>query len=124
MIHSLDLPAGSLVRLTAAARPKVGLHRWDLRVFSPAREPMLAFGSQIGGVDRVQHVDIPTQGLSCRLEISACHKTVDGWEDDQGAVLEDTPNRLEIGFRDGGSIGAQADDLSLSLVFSRPDRSD
>ena len=85
---------------------------------------MLAFGSQIGGLDRVQHVDIPAQALSCRLEISARHKTVDGWVDDQGAILEDTPNRLEIGFRDGGSTGAQEDDLSLSLVFSRPDRSD
>lgn len=119
MIHSLDIPGGSPVRLTAATRPNVGVHRWDLRVVSPAREPMLAFGSQIGGLDRVQHVDIPAQPLACRLEISARHKTAEDWEDDRGAILEDTPNKFEIGFCDASSTAAQEDDVSLSLVFGR-----
>jgi hypothetical protein len=117
MIYNLDLPAGSPVRLTAATRPNVGAHRWDLRVISAAQGPALAFGSQIGGLDRLQHVDIAPQASACRLEISAGHKTVEGWEDDQGAVLEDTPNRFEIGFCDADSSEAKADDLSLSLVF-------
>jgi hypothetical protein len=119
MIHSLDIPAGSPVRLTAATRRNFGVHRWDLRVISPAGESMLAFGSQIGGLDRVQHVDIPAQTLACRLQISARHKTAEDWEDDRGAILEDTPNRFEIGFCDASSIAAQEDEVSLSLVFSR-----
>jgi len=43
------------------------------------------------------------------------------WQDDQGAVIEDTPNRLEIGFCDPSSTLAQEDGLSLSLVFRRAD---
>ena len=124
MIHSLDLPAASPFRLTAAARPNLGVHRWDLRVISPAHEPVLAFGSQIGGLDRLQHVDVPSQTSPCRLEISARHLTAEGWADDERAVLEDTPNRLEVGFRDASSTAAQQDDLSLSLVFSRAVHSD
>jgi hypothetical protein len=81
---------------------------------------MLTFGSQIGGLDRVQHVDIPAQTLACRLEIAACHKSAQGWEDDRGAVLEDTPNRFEIGFCDASSTMAQEDDVLLSLVFTPP----
>jgi hypothetical protein len=80
---------------------------------------MLAFGSQIGGLDRMQHVDIPAQTLACRVEISAHHKTAEGWEGDRGAILEDTPNNFEIGFCDPSSTAAQEDDVSRSLVFSR-----
>lgn len=83
---------------------------------------VLTFGSQIGGVDREQHVDIPAQATACRIEISARHATSRGWENDQGAVTEDTPNRLGIGFCDARSLTAQEDDLSLHLVFARANR--
>jgi len=122
-MHSLDLPAGPSIRLTAAARPNVGVHRWDLRITS-ASGPTVAFGSQIGGLDRVQHVDIPAQSMACRVEISASHATVDGWLDDQWVVVEDTPNRLKIGFCNARSTTAQEDDVSVSLAFNGAKRSD
>jgi len=121
-MHSLDLPAGSPIRLSATARPNIGMHRWDLRVLSHDElAPVLIFGSQIGGLDREQHVDIPAQTVACRVEISVRHATVRGWQDDQGAVTEDTPDRLEIGFCDASSTAGRQADLSLSLVFTRAD---
>jgi hypothetical protein len=80
--------------------------------------PAVAFGSQIGGLDRVQHVDIPAQSMACHLEISACHATVDGWQDDQWVVIEDTPSKLEIGFCNARATTAQEDDLSVSLALN------
>lgn len=116
-MHSLELPAGSSIGLTASARADVAIHRWDLRVISIANEQVLAFGSQIGGLEREQRVDIPAQRLDCRVEIFARHKTPTGWGDDRSVVIADTPSRLEIGFCDPGLSTGERDDISLSLAF-------
>lgn len=117
-MHSLDLPAGSPVRLTATARPNLGVHRWGVRVLTSVEAaPRLAYGSEIGGRDCEQGVDIPAQDADCRLEVWARHTTVGGWEDDQSTVTDDTPSRLQIGFSDPRSSAAQKDDLLLSFTF-------
>lgn len=117
-MHMIDLPAGVPVRLTATARPDIGIHRWDLRVISRADvSQMLAFGSQIGGLDRDQRIAIPAQRMACRVEITARHASAAGWGADRSSVIEDTPSRFEIGFSHPSSTSAGEDDLSLSLVF-------
>jgi len=117
-MHSLDLPAGALARLTAAARPSDVQRRWGLHVVSASDElTKLVFGSAIGGVDRQQSVDIPAQAAACRLELSVEHATPSGWRSDSGAVFEDNPGHFEIGYRDGQADGGPADELLLSLRF-------
>lgn len=117
-MHRLDLPAGSPIRLTATARPNVGRHRWEVHVLASAQEaPLLIFGSEIGGGDSEQAVDIPAQAADCRLEVWARHATARGWDDDQATITDDTPSRLQISFCDPGSAVAQLDDVQLSFAF-------
>lgn len=121
-MHSLDLPAGMPIRLTATARPNAAVHRWEVRVVTTtSAATRLAFGSEIGGDDRHQDIDIPAQAVDCRLEIWARHVTGAGWCDDQLTISDDTPSQLHIGFRDADSSTAQEDDGALSFAFGRAD---
>jgi hypothetical protein len=121
-MHSLDLPAGSRIRLTATARPGTNLHCWDIRILAAGQleaggSPRLAYGSRIGGLDLDQRIDIPPQDVGCRLEIRSRHAGREGWEDDRCTVQDDTPNELRIGFCDAAKPGALPDDVLLSFAF-------
>lgn len=116
----LDLPAGSPIRLTATARSTIGFRRWDVRVLTSAdRVPRVAYGSEIGGRDCQQDVDIPAQDAHCRLVVGAGHTTPAGWQNDESTITYDTPSRLQIGFSDPGPSAAQQGDLLLSFVLGR-----
>lgn len=121
-MHCLDLPAGSTLRLDATARPDVGDHRWDVRVLtadlaSAGSPPRLTYGSQIGGRDREQRIEIPAQDADCRLEVRSRHAADGGWQDDRSSVDEDTPSRLLIGFSDPSSPTSHSEDVLLSFTF-------
>lgn len=120
-MHILDLPAGASVRLTAAAKPDHGLHRWDVTMRAEDGDVRGAFGSRIGDQDIHQRVDIPPQAVACRLDIRSQHATADGWADDVVAIQEDTPNELRLGFSDRGRASAQPDDVLLSFAFTGAD---
>lgn len=122
-MHSLDLPAGSRIRLTATARPGTDLHRWDVRLVAAGEleaggSPRLAYGSRIGVRDLDQRIDIPPQDVGCRLEIRSRHAGCEGgWQDDRCTVQDDTPSELRIGFCDAARPGALPDDVLLSFAF-------
>ncbi|MFC3069338.1 hypothetical protein [Phenylobacterium soli] len=119
-MHHLNLPAGASARFSATARPESGHHRWDVRVFDASNAaPRLAYGSHIGGRDLDQRVEIPPQAMDCRLEIRSSHETATGWSDDRATCLDDTPDRLLIGFCDPARPGAQRDDVLLGFAFSK-----
>jgi hypothetical protein len=126
-MHSLDLPAGLQIRLTATARPGTDLHRWDVRLLAAGKleaggSPRLAYGSRIGVRDLDQRIDIPPQDVGCRLEIRSRHTGHEGWQDDRCTVQEDTPNELRIGFCDAARLGALPDDVLLSFAFAPANR--
>jgi hypothetical protein len=126
-MHSLDMPAGSTMRLTATARSDVAAHRWDIRVFAAgagAEAPRLVYGSHIGDGDRQQRVDIPAQDMDCRLEVRARHATTGGdWGDDKLTVIDDASGRLDLGFSDPSHAGAHDNDVVLSFVLTDRPRS-
>lgn len=123
-MHSLNLPAGAAVLITATARPKIGVHRWGVRVITSATcAPRLTFGSDIGGRDCEQRVDIPAQSADCRLEIWARRATEEGWDNDRSVVTDDTPSRLQIGFSDRGFANTQDHDVLLNFAFAGAQRS-
>lgn len=115
---SLELPAGAPVRLTATARPDRGLHRWNVEVITFAgAAPRLTFGSQIGGRDIHQTIEIPPQDVDCRLEFRSSHRTPDGWASDTPSVSDDNPDRVVVGFCQADRPDAQPDDVLLSFAF-------
>lgn len=124
-MHKMIMPTGSTVRLTATAGPQTGVHRWAVQVHgvgataaTPAR---LVYGSQIGGQDREQRIDIPAQDIDCRLEVRGQHALDGGeWRDDRLTVLDDTPSQLDIGFFDPARAGAHPNDVLLSFAFAHP----
>ncbi len=123
-MHSLNLPAGSPVRLHATAGPEVGLHRWTVRVFETGAPldgmvTRLTYGSRIGAGDCEQRVDIPAQDVDCRIEVAASHASGTGWKDDRSSIEEDSPNCLQIGFSDRTSPFDGRDDVLLSFTFER-----
>jgi hypothetical protein len=125
-MHSLNLPAGSRVRLHATAGPEVGLHRWAVRVLEAGAPrgglvARLTYGSRIGAGDCEQRVDIPAQDVDCRIEVGASHASGAGWKDDRSSIEEDTPNCLQIGFSDRALPFAKMDDVLLSFTFLRGD---
>jgi hypothetical protein len=123
-MHSLNLPAGASILLTATAQPRAGVHRWGVRVLTSATcTPRLTFGSDIGGRDCQQRVDIPAQTADCRLEIWARRATIAGWDNDRAVVTDDTPSHLQIGFSDRGVSRTQEPDVLLSFAFGGADRS-
>jgi hypothetical protein len=123
-MHSLNFPAGASVQLTATARPRVGIHRWGVRVITSATcAPRLTFGSDIDGRDCEQHIDIPVQSADCRLEIWARRATAQGWDIDRSVVTDDTPSRLQIGFSDRGFSNTQDHDVLLNFAFAGANRS-
>jgi len=103
-MRRIDFPAGSAIRLTATARPDVGVHRWDVKVLAigdpPDPTPRLSYGSEIGGRDCEQRIDIPAQAVACSLEVASRHAIPGGWRGDYGSVEDDTPDGLVIGFSD------------------------
>jgi hypothetical protein len=126
-MHSLDLPAGLRIRLTATARPGTDLHRWDVRLLAAGEleaggSPRLAYGSRIGVRDLDQRIEIPPLDVGCRLEIRSRHAGRAGWQDDRCIVQEDTPNELRIGFCDAARLGALPDDVLLSFAFGPANR--
>ena len=119
-MHSLNLPAGASLRINATARPDWGLHRWGVRVLDAASgAPRLAYGSQIGGRDLDQRIEIPPQDVDCRLEVQSSHDSVRGWIDDRTACLDDTPDRLLIGFCDAARPGSLPADVLLTFSFGK-----
>lgn len=120
---ALVVPAGASVQVTAVARPDWSLHRWEIAV-RPAAGGVarLTFGSEIGGRDVHQRIDIPAQDVECRLEIESRHETAQGWKSDRAASQEDTPDQLSIGFCDASRSGARPDDVLLSFAFGSRDR--
>lgn len=121
-MHRIEFPAGSAVRLTATARPDVGVHRWDVRVLTVGdpSTPTLAYGSEIGGRDCEQHIDIPAHHTARQLEIGSRHAAPGGWQNDYGSVEDDTPDGLLIGFSDAPARGARKDDVLLRFTFKTP----
>lgn len=123
-MHSLNLPAGASILLTATARPKGGVHRWGVRVLTSATcTPRMTFGSDIGGRDCEQRIDIPAQTADCRVEIWAGRPAVGGWNNDRSVVTDDTPSRLQIGFSDRGASRTQEPEVLLNFAFGGADRS-
>jgi hypothetical protein len=125
LVHKLNMPAGSTIRLTATARPETGVHRWAVQVHGVSAAAMMpariVYGSQIGGQDREQRIDIPAQDVDCRLELRGQHALDDGeWQDDRLTVLEDTLTQLDIGFFNPAHSGAHPNDVLLSFAFAHP----
>lgn len=123
-MHSLNLPAGSRVRLHATAGAEVGLHRWAVRVLEAGAsrdglDARLTYGSRIGAGDCEQRIDIPAQDVDCRIEVDASHASGAGWKDDRSSIEEDTPNCLQIGFSDRALAFARTDDVLLTFTFVR-----
>ena len=117
-MHSLDVPAGSAIQLTATARSDRGVHRWDVQVFESGQvKPGLAYGSRIGGWDRHQRVDIPAQDHHCRLEVSSRSACGSGWEDDRTSVHERAGGLVTVGFSGPSAPFGNGDDVVLSFVF-------
>jgi hypothetical protein len=122
-VHHIDLPAGSAIRLTATAGPKVGLHRWGMRLFAahdpqpnaPARP---TYGSQIGEGDCEQRIDVPAQDRDCRVEVNCARAATGRWQDQQGSVEHDTPGLLVVQFADTSASEALTDDVVLSFAIS------
>jgi hypothetical protein len=114
------MPAGSQVRLNATACSAKEVRRWDVRMFAQSASaeswpPRLTYGSQIGGVDRDQRVEIPAQDVDCRLEASASRRVDGFWDAEPSRVTGETPTVLELGF--GASTSPAADDRSILLSF-------
>ena len=119
-MYRLDVPAGSQIRLCATAGAGDQVRRWDVRMFAagaPASgsTPRLSYGSQIGGADDQQRIEIPPQDVDCRLEVDASRRFDGVWEADQSQVTCDTPTLLELGF--GASAASMGDDGSTLLSF-------
>lgn len=124
-MFSLNMPIGCPVRLIATARAGVDVHRWDVRVFAAdgGGAPQLSYGSQIGGRDRDQRIDIPARDMDCRLEVAASHWNGNGWEADRSVVSSDTPSLLELGFDAPGASATHEPDILLSFEFKAAVRS-
>ena len=118
-MHSLDVPAGSAIRLTATARSDRGLHRWDVQVFEAGQAaPRLTYGSRIGGWDRHQRVDIPAEGHDRRLEARSQSACGGGWEDDQASVHAPATGLVTVGFSGPSAPLGNGDDVVLSFAFA------
>ncbi len=120
-MHRLELPAGSTIRFSAAARANVGSHRWDIELFAIGQSgPHLTYGSHIDGRDRDQRVDIPAQVGDCRLEVRSRHAVANAWDDDACFVRDDTSALLTLCYSDPASVGALLDDVVLTFAFGAP----
>jgi len=124
-MFSLGLLAGRPIRLTATTRAGcAAIHRWQARMLpagvdeAPGAAAHLSYGSEIGGADRVQHIEIPAQQLDCRLEVAVYRRDGIGWLEERAAApLADTPDLLELGF--GAAQSAAEPDVLLSFRFRR-----
>jgi hypothetical protein len=121
-MQRLDVPAGSMIRLTATARADGGLHRWEIRLFGagdPAdATPRLSYGSKIGGDDRMQRIEVPAQAGEGWLEADCRHAAGDGWDDDRPFLDDSAPGVVAVGFSRPESA---AHEVLLSFAFiSRP----
>ena len=119
-MYRLNVPAGSQIRLSAASDGDTQVRRWDVRMFAvdastPALTPRLAYGSQIGGADGEQRIEIPPQDIDCWLQVDASRRFDGVWEEDQSQVTCDTPTLLEVGF--GASVSTARGDGSIVLSF-------
>lgn len=128
-MRHMTLPAGAAIRLTATAPPGRGLFRWSLRLFAdaaatPGEAPRLAYGSEIGGRDCEQRIDVPMQDRDCRLEVGCDRAVAGGWAEDAGRVEQDTPSLLVLGFGDGRPPVSATNEVVLSFAFSGPARSE
>ena len=120
-MFSLDVLAGSPIRLTATARAgSLAVHRWRVRVIPTAADQILSeearisYGSQIGGDDREQHIEIPAQKVDCRFEVAASRRDGAAWREERAAAaLTDTPDLFELGF--GASTRSGERDFLLSF---------
>lgn len=121
-MHNLNMAAGSTISLAVTARVDAGLHRWSvhLRPVGAAASalPRLAYGSRVGSGDCEQRIEIPAQDVDCWLEVWGNHVAAGGaWVDDRLTVIDDTPNRLEIGFSDPLRSDALPSEVVLSFTF-------
>jgi hypothetical protein len=124
-MFSLDIPAGSRIHLTAAARANcIMVHRWHVRLRladyqTAALAPPLGYGSRIGGSHREQQIDIPAQTADYRLDVSASHQNGSAWEEDYLATWRKTPVLLLLAFGSPSSAPCQPDVL-LSFHLTAP----
>ena len=123
-MFALDVLAGSPIRLTATAKAGApAIHRWQIRLLPAAADqmlsadPSLSYGSQIGGDDREQHIEIPARRTDCRLEVGAFRHDGTAWREEpaSGRPSTDTPDLLEIGF--GAATTSGQHDVLLSFRF-------
>lgn len=124
-MHNLNMAAGSTISLTVTARPDAGLHRWGVHLrpvgaAAPAF-PRLAYGSRVGNRDCEQRIEIPAQDVDCWLEVWGSYAANgENWSDDRLTVIDDTPERLEIGFSNPLRSAALLNDVLLSFAFTNP----
>jgi hypothetical protein len=121
-MYCLNLPAGASIRLSASARPNLGLHRWSAQLFAAGDAsgalPRVSYGSQIGGQDCEQRIDVPLQDRDCRLEIRCSHAAGFDWQDNRISIEDDTPNLVSLGYSNPGSTASRKDDVTLSFTFA------
>jgi len=120
-MHNIALPGGSAVRLTITGRPATGLHRWYVQVREAEGDALRAdYGSQIGGEDLHQRVDIPAQAMDCRIQIGSAHRNTHGWSDDHLSLRDVRAGEAKLGFCELMKTGSRLDDVLLSFVFAPP----
>jgi hypothetical protein len=120
--------AGSQIQLAATAGSSKQVRRWDVRMFAadaptPSLTPRLAYGSQIGGADSDQRIEIPPQDVDCWLKVDASRRFDGVWEADQSQVTCDTPTLLELSFGVAASPTGDDESIALSFHFCGPRRS-
>lgn len=124
-MHNLNMAAGSTISLAVTARVDAGLHRWSvhLRPVGAAASalPRLTYGSRVGNRDCEQRIEIPAQDVECWLEVWGKHAAAGGaWGDDRLTVIDDMPNRLEIGFSNPLRSDALPNEVVLSFAVTNP----
>lgn len=118
-MHELALPSGLVARFNVTGRPGIGLHRWYVRIRETSSGlPRLSYGSQIGGSDLHQRVEVPPQNMDCHMSIGSTHRTKNSWADDHLSVWPIGPSETRIGFCQLLAAGSRPDDVTLSFEFT------
>ena len=124
-MYSIDVPAGCPIRLTATSRVgSVEVHRWQVRVLTAdghqSNGARLSYGSQIGGVDREQRIEIPAQHVDCSLEVVSARRNGDRWDEEQSVASTDAAGAIRLGFVASEPLVSDEHDVLLSFDFRHP----
>lgn len=122
-MYSLELSAGSSIQLTATALVDAGIHRWNIQVFTladpeTAASPRLAYGSEIGGGDIHQRVNIPWQDANCRLDVSSRHAAGGEWRESAQVMEEISPGQFTLGFSRAAKGNGAPNDVTLTFAIT------